>query len=254
VPSEAELPDRLPAVLAVVYLIFTEGHRATSGADLVRDDLCAEAIRLGRLLAALMPDEPEVTGLLALMLLTHARRAARTGADGELVLLSDQDRALWDRELVAEGLELVRRCLRRNRPGTYQLQAAINAVHSDAPTAADTDWAQIVALYDQLMAVAPSPVVALNRAVAVAEVDGAAAGLALVESLDLPRHPLLPAVRADLLRRLGRDAEAVTAYDAAIALAGNDAERTFLERRRSSLTGDGGRAGNCRRDAAPSPP
>jgi RNA polymerase sigma-70 factor (ECF subfamily) len=254
VPSEAELPDRLPAVLAVVYLIFTEGHRATSGELLVRDDLCAEAIRLGRLLAALMPDEPEVTGLLALMLLTHSRRAARTGPDGALVLLGDQDRARWDRGLVAEGQELVRRCLRLDRPGPYQVQAAINAVHSDAPTAADTDWGQIVALYDQLMVVAPSPVVALNRAVAVAEVDGAAAGLGLVESLDLPRHPLLHAVRADLLRRLRRDAEAIAAYDAAVALTGNEAERSFLQRRRSSLMADGERAGNCRRDAAPSPP
>jgi RNA polymerase sigma-70 factor (ECF subfamily) len=237
VPGEAELPDRLPAVLAVVYLIFTEGHRATSGEHLVRDDLCTEAIRLGRVLAALMPDEPEVTGLLALMLLAHARRAARTGPDGGLVLLADQDRTLWDRELVAEGQELVRRCLRRNQPGPYQIQAAINAVHSDAPTAADTDWRQIVALYDQLMALSPTPVVALNRAVAVAEVDGAAAGLALVEPLDPAHHQLLNAVRADLLRRLGRSAEAAAAYDAAISLAGNPTDRAFLRRRRESLPG-----------------
>ena len=235
VPSEAELPDRLPAVLAVVYLIFTEGHRATSGAHLVRDDLCAEAIRLGRLLAALMPDEPEVIGLVALMLLTHARRAARTGPDGDLVLLADQDRTLWDRGLIDEGQSLVRQCLRRNQPGPYQLQAAINAVHSDAVTAATTDWGQIVALYDQLMAVAPSPVVALNRAVAVAEVDGAAAGLALVESLDLPRHQQLHAVRADLLRRLDRSGEAAAAYDTAIVLSGSEPERAFLRRRRASL-------------------
>src|SRR5688572_21509189 len=169
VPTEAELPDRLRAVLAVVYLIFTEGHRATSGRRLVRDDLCAEAIRLGRLLAELMPDEPEGTGLLALMLLTESRRAARTGADGGLVLLADQDRSRWDAALVSEGQELVRRCLRRNRPGPYQIQAAINAVHSDAPSTAATEWAQIVALYDQLLVLAPSAVVELHRAVAVAE-------------------------------------------------------------------------------------
>jgi RNA polymerase sigma-70 factor (ECF subfamily) len=237
VPSEAELPDRLRAVLAVVYLIFTEGHSATSGDRLVREDLCAEAIRLARLLRQLMPDEPEVTGLLALMLLTEARRPARVGPHGELVLLADQDRSAWDRRLVAEGQDLVRECLRRNRPGPYQIQAAINAVHSDAASAAETDWGQIVALYDQLMAVAPSPVVALHRAVAVAEVSGPAAGLALIDALELSRHHLFHAVRADLLRRLGRRAEAEAAYDAAITLAGNDAERTFLRRRRESLSG-----------------
>jgi RNA polymerase sigma-70 factor (ECF subfamily) len=235
VPTEAELPDRLPAVLAVVYLIFTEGHTASSGERLVREDLCAEAIRLGRLLAELMPDEPEVTGLLALMLLVESRRPARVGPDGALVLLADQDRTRWDRELTAEGQELVRRCLRRNRPGPYQLQAAINAVHSDAATAADTDWDQIVQLYDHLLAIAPSPVVALHRAVAVAEVDGAAAGLALVDALDLPRHHVFHAVRADLLRRLGRDVDAVRAYEAALALTGNEAERSYLERRLASL-------------------
>jgi RNA polymerase sigma-70 factor (ECF subfamily) len=235
VPTEAELPDRLRAVLAVVYLIFTEGHSASSGDRLVREDLCAEAIRLGRLLVELMPDEPEVTGLLALMLLTHTRRAARTGPDGGLVLLADQDRGLWDRALIAEGQELVRRCLRRNQPGPYQVQAAIAAVHSDAPTAEDTDWRQIVDLYDLLLALAPSPVVALNRAVAVAEVDGPAAGLALVDALDLPRHHVYHAVRADLLRRLGRDAEAAQAYEAALALVGNAPERAFLMHRLASL-------------------
>jgi RNA polymerase sigma-70 factor, ECF subfamily len=235
VPTEAELPDRLRAVLAVVYLVFTEGHDATSGDRLVREDLCAEAIRLGRLLAELMPDEPEVAGLLALMLLTESRRAARTGPDGELVLLADQDRSQWDQALIAEGQELVRRCLRRNHPGPYQVQAAIAAVHSDAPTAAATDWGQIVALYDELMALATSPVVALNRAVAVAEVDGPAAGLALVDDLDLARSHLFHAVRADLLRRLGRVEEAAAAYDAALALVGNDRERAFLTQRRAEL-------------------
>jgi RNA polymerase sigma-70 factor (ECF subfamily) len=239
VPHEADLPERLRAVLAVVYLVFNEGYTASSGDRLVREDLAAEAIRLGRLLATLMPDEPEVMGLLALMLLIESRRAARTTPEGGMVLLPDQDRARWDRALIAEGQELVRRCLARNQPGPYQLQAAIQAVHSDAATAAATDWGQIVALYDQLMAVAPGPVVALNRAVAVAEVEGPEAALALVDGLDLGRYHLFHAVRADLLRRAGRTGEAVAAYDEAIGLAGNAAERAFLETARAALPGAG---------------
>jgi RNA polymerase sigma-70 factor (ECF subfamily) len=235
VPNESQLPDRLPPVLAVVYLVFNEGYAASGGDDLVRCELCTEAIRLARLLAELMPDEPEVFGLLALLLLTEARRSARTSPDGSLILLADQDRSRWDRALVDEGQELVRALLRRNRPGPYQLQAAINAVHSDADTAGDTDWGQILALYDQLVAVMPTPVVALNRCVAVAEVYGPAQALELAEGLDLEGYYLFHAARADLYRRLGRAAEAAAAYDAAAALTANTAERRYLESRRDEL-------------------
>jgi RNA polymerase sigma-70 factor (ECF subfamily) len=228
VPGEADLPERLRAVLAVVYLVFNEGHTASSGERLVRADLCAEAIRLARLLVELLPDEPEAAGLLALLLLLESRRAARTTPEGDLVLLADQDRGRCDRELVAEGQALVRACLRRNRPGSYQVQAAINAVHSAARAAADTDWWQILQLYNLLLSLAPTPVVALNRAVAVAEVEGPDAALALVDRLDLGRYHLFHAVRADLLRRLGRPAEAADAYEAAIARTENEAERAFL--------------------------
>ena len=238
VPDEEDRPARVRAVLAVVYLIFNEGYTASSGDRLVREDLCAEAIRLARLLDDLMPDEPEGMGLLALMLLIESRRVARTTAGGDLVRLADQDRARWNRDLMSEGQAIVRRCLARKRPGPYQIQAAINAVHSDARVASATDWRQIVRLYDQLLAMAPSPIVALNRAVAVAEVEGPAAALTLVDGLsgpELDRYHLFHAIRADLLRRLGRQDQAALAYAAAIDRTDNAREREFLERTRTSL-------------------
>lgn len=221
IPDEVEFPKRIRAVLAVIYLIFNEGYKASSGDRLVRDDLCNEAIRLGRLLVELMPDDAEAMGLLALMLLLDSRRAARVAADGDLVLLAQQDRVLWDRERIAEGQALVRHCLQRNEPGPYQIQAAINAVHSDASAADAVDWGQILRLYDQLLSLQPTAIVALNRAVAVAEVEGAQAALALVDELDLNGYHLFHAIRADLLRRLNRNAEAGIAYEAALALSGN---------------------------------
>jgi RNA polymerase sigma-70 factor (ECF subfamily) len=229
VPEIAELPARLRTVLGVVYLIFNEGYSATSGDELIRGELCDEAIRLGRLLTALLPQEPEVPGLLALMLLIDARRAARIRTNGGFVLLAAQDRSTWNRAQIEEGQALLRQCLARNLPGPYQLQAAINAVHSDAHDAAATDWAQILALYDHVMLIAPTPVVALNRAVAVAELDGAEAALTLVDALPLTNYHPWHAVRADLLRRAGRTADAADAYQRAISLCGNTREREFLE-------------------------
>lgn len=235
VPRDAELSDRLRSVLAVVYLIFNEGHVATSGEALVRDDLCDEAIRLMRLLVELMPDEGEPQGLLALLLLTEARRPARATADGSLVRLGDQDRSLWIRPLIDEGHALVRGLLRRNHPGPYQIQAAIAAVHADAATADATDWSQIVQLYDLLQLHAPTAIVALNRAIAVAELDGPASALAIVEELDLNNYHLFHAARADLLARLDRVEDAVRAYDRSIELTTNRVERAHLQRRRDAL-------------------
>jgi RNA polymerase sigma-70 factor (ECF subfamily) len=236
VPDADDLTERLAGVMAVLYLVFNEGYLASAGASAVREELTGEAIRLARVLRSLVPDVPEVTGLLALMLLIESRKATRE-AGGELVTLAEQDRGGWDRALIAEGHDLVRECLRENRPGRYQLLAAINAVHTSAPTAADTDWSQIATLYGQLAAIDPSPIVELNRAVAVAELDGPEVALAIVDRLPLSTYHAWHATRADLLRRLGRSAEAREAYDAAIAATDNEAERAYLTRRRGSLAG-----------------
>jgi RNA polymerase sigma-70 factor (ECF subfamily) len=235
VPAVEELPARLRWVLAVIYFVFNEGYVASAGTELGRTDLVSEAIRLARHTVELMPNELEAVGLLALLLLIEARRPARTGPDGALVPLGEQDRSRWDPGLVSEGQALVRRCLRENRPGPYQVQAAINAVHADAPRAEDTAWDQIVALYDQLFAFTPTPVVALNRAVAIAELRSPAEALELVEALELGEYHLFHAVRADLLSRLGRLGEAVTAYATAGTLTSNRAELRLIERRRTEL-------------------
>lgn len=231
VPAEADLPDRLRTVLAVLYLVFNEGYLSSGGAAAVRTDLCVEAVRLGRRLVDLMPDEAEAWGLLALMLLAESRRPARTDVGGSLVLLADQDRSLWDPDLIAEGQEIVRWCLRRNDPGPFQIQAAIAAVHSDAATADDTDWSQIVLLYDHLLVLAPSAVVALNRAIAVAELEGPDAALQSVDGLGLDDYHLFHATRGVLLDRLGRRDEAAAAHTRALALTENPAERELLARR-----------------------
>jgi RNA polymerase sigma-70 factor (ECF subfamily) len=234
VPEVADLPERLRGVLTVLFLVFNEGYLATGDGDPVRGELTTEAIRLTRILRRLLPGEPEVAGLLGLEVLIEARREARV-RNGQLVPLDEQDRAGWDRTLIEEGHELVRECLAINRPGRYQVLAAINAVHTDALTASDTDWSQVVALYDQLARLDPSPIVALNRAVAVAELDGPEVGLALVDRLPLAGYHAWHAARADLLRRLGRSVEAKEAYDAAIAATRNSAERAYLSRKRGEL-------------------
>ena len=243
VPPAHLLPERVPGVLGVLYLLFNEGYSATAGADLVRQHLCAEAIRLARVLVSLMPDEPEAAGLLALMLLHDARRAARLDGAGDLVTLEDQDRSRWDGDEIGEGVSILEAGLRRGQPGPYQVQAAIAACHATAPTAGDTDWAQIAALYEQLMRFLPTPVVELNHAVAVAMAQGPAAGLPLVAALEasgkLAGYHLLPATRADLLRRLGRRPEAAAAYAEALELASTEAERRFLARRLEETGGPG---------------
>jgi RNA polymerase sigma-70 factor, ECF subfamily len=241
VPPAHLLPERTGAVLAVLYLLFNEGYSATAGENLVRAGLCEEAIRLARTLARLMPDEPEVLGLLALLLLQDSRRDARVDADGDLVLLEDQDRTRWDSAEIEEGVAVLDRAIRRSKPGPYQVQAAIAACHATASDAAATDWTEIAALYRELARMLPSPVVELNRAVAVAMSEGPETGLALVDELDasgrLPRYALLHATRADLLRRLGRAADAASAYRDALALAGTDAERRYLEKRLAEVNG-----------------
>ncbi len=234
VPETADLPERVGGVLAVLFLIFNEGYLSTGGGDPVRAELTGEAIALTRVLRQLLPGEPEVTGLLALLLLTEARRASRV-RNGQLVPLAEQDRAGWDRALIAEGHALVRECLAINRPGRYQLLAAINAVHTDAPASADTDWGQVVALYDQLIRLDLSPIVALNRAVAIAELDGPLVALSLVDQLPLTEYHAWHATRAELLRRLGRTGEARQAYDSAVATTQNVAEQAYLARRRDEL-------------------
>ncbi|WP_449350285.1 RNA polymerase sigma factor [Streptomyces shaanxiensis] len=258
VPPAHLLPERTTGVLGVLYLLFNEGYTATSGADLVRRNLCAEAIRLARVLARLMPDEPEALGLLALLLLHDARRGTRVDASGELVTLEDQDRTAWDRAEIDEGAGLLETALRRGRPGPYQIQAAIAACHTTAPTAADTDWADIAALYGELLRFVPSPVVRLNRAVAVGMAQGTDAGLELVAELEregeLSGYYLLPATRADLLRRSGRTTEAAQAYERALELVENDAERSFLEGRLTECRPAPPPPSRSPRTAPPSPP